>query len=211
MLELDLMHDAQWEASFQAAAPRIRLAYGERAEHAQDIPWERLRPGHYHASSPLKEGELVRGAVQLGGSTASVLSFGPILLGSSTEWAFDEARTKELRQLSASSGGRELTDLRDAWRSPLRQRDTSFRHFLLILGFLLLLVEALLTRLGWQRPQWALFKNTPRQSAPVRKPPATLITSATPPPADQTIRPDAETVQADSQRRSNRYARAKKS
>ncbi len=151
-LTLDLMHDAEWEPKLQARPPRILMAHGSDASGMHELAWERLSPGHYQAGVTLTEGEMVRGAVQFGGAA---LSFGPTLLGSSTEWAFDEARTEDLRHTSQASGGRELLDLSQAWRSPKVTRFADLQPQLLLAALALMLIEALVTRTGWQMPGWA--------------------------------------------------------
>ncbi|MES2596904.1 MAG: VWA domain-containing protein [Verrucomicrobiota bacterium] len=151
-LTIDLMHDAEWEPKLQAKPPRILMAHGSAAKDSHELAWERLSPGHYQASVTLMEGEMVRGAVQLGGSA---ISFGPTLLGSSTEWAFDESRAEDLRRTSLASGGRELLDLSQAWRSPQITRFADMQPMLLLAALVLMLVEALVTRTGWHMPEWA--------------------------------------------------------
>jgi len=163
-LTLDLMHDADWEPKLQAKPPRILIAKGTRADSQQELPWERLSPGHYQASVTLQMGEMLRGAVQLGGTA---LNFGPTLLGTSTEWAFDETRAEELRQTSISSGGRELLDLSQAWRSPLIPRFVGRQNWLLLAALLVMLIEALVTRTRWRMPEgtFANLKWQPRRAA----------------------------------------------
>ncbi len=152
VLTIDLLHDEEWEQRLTAKAPRIMLAHGARAERQHEIAWERVAPGHYQANVTMEDGEMLRGAVQAGGQT---LAFGPLIAGASAEWAFDEKRVQELRQASLSSGGRELLDLSQAWRSPRAPRFTDLRDWLLALALVLMLLEALVTRTAWKLPQWA--------------------------------------------------------
>ncbi|TDU68095.1 von Willebrand factor type A domain-containing protein [Prosthecobacter fusiformis] len=152
VLTLDLLHDETWEQRLMTKAPRIVLAHGTGAGSSHEIAWERLSPGHYQARVDLPEGEMVRGAVQVGNQA---LSFGPAIVGTSTEWAFDETRTEELKQVSLASGGRELLELSQAWRSPRAERFVDLRNELLTLALILMLVEALITRTGWRLPVWA--------------------------------------------------------
>ena len=209
LLTLDLMHDAEWEPKLQAKPPRVLIAHGTRAEAAHELAWERLSPGHYQASVTLKEGEMVRGAIQLGGTA---LNFGPTLLGTSTEWAFDEARAEELRQVSASSGGRELLDFSQAWRSPRVPRFADMQRWLLITALLLMLIEALVARTGWHLPEWAFagwqWKRREKPKAAVMKHQARL---KTPEPAvtnePAAAPPVVEVTPADRQRRFDRAKR----
>lgn len=151
-ITLDLLYDEEWEPKLRAKAPRVVLAHGLRAEGSHELAWERVAPGHFQTTTELPEGEMVRGAVQVGGQA---ISFGPAIVGTSTEWAFDEARVEELRRVSLASGGRELLEMSQAWRSPAIPRFTDLGLYLVIATLLLLLFEAFVTRTGWKLPQWA--------------------------------------------------------
>lgn len=166
-LTLDLLHDETWAPRLMAQAPRIMLAHGARADSTHEVAWERLSPGHYQAQVDLPEGEMVRGAVQVG---SQALAFGPAIVGSSTEWAFDERRTEELKQVSLASGGRELLELGQAWRTPRTERFVDVRNGLLLLILLLMLVEALITRTGWHLPEWAFAGWAKTMRMPQRTP-----------------------------------------
>lgn len=152
-LFLDLLHDESWEERMMARPPRVLLAEGSTVSAPQEIAWERPSPGHYQARASLPEGEMVRGAIQVG---SQALAFGPVLVGTSSEWAFDEARTEELRQISRASGGRELLEMSEAWRNPPVERFTDLRSELLVALLALMLLEALVTRTGWRLPGWNL-------------------------------------------------------
>jgi hypothetical protein len=213
---LDLLHDDEWEPRLQAKPPRILMAHGDDAAAAHEIAWERLSPGHYQASVTLKEGEMVRGAVQLGGA---VLSFGPTILGGSAEWAFDESRVEDLRRTSAASGGRELLDLSQAWRNPKTPRFASLQPLLLLTALLLFLVDALITRTGWtmplrEREGWRFWKPQARAAGEVfrkhrerlRESPEARMTG---PFVEFGLKDEQADSGADADRRS-RFARAKK-
>lgn len=209
VLTLDLLHDDTWEERLMAKAPRIVLAQGANASAPREIAWERLSPGHYQARVDLPEGEMVRGAVQVG---SQALSFGPAIVGTSTEWAFDEARAEELKQVSAASGGRELLELNQAWRTPRTERFVDLRNELLILTLILILAEALITRTGWHLPVWAFAGwkmkparpiQTPAYSPKVRAAEADTAHSL-PPPVEATPLPQPEV------NRQSRFDRAKR-
>jgi len=210
VLTLDLMHDESWEPKLAAKPPRIMLAHGPRAGGAHEIAWERLSPGHYQASTELPEGEMVRGAVQMGGAA---LGFGPAVIGTSAEWAFDEARAEELRRVSVSSGGRELLELGQAWRSPRVTRFVDMNGWLITLALLLMIAEALVTRTGWRLPVLALAgrRGQARQARPAAavahlerlKPAATA-----PPPVHAVEKPAAPEPPAPDRRQ--RFDRAKR-
>jgi hypothetical protein len=210
-LGIDLMYAGDWEQTFAQSPPRILLASGERAENRREATWERMEPGHYRVSVDLTEGEVVRGAIQAGKHT---LPFGPLAVGSSTEWAFDPARVDELRQVASQTGGRELLDLHDVWKSPPLKELTDLRRWLLPLAMLLILADALITRMGWKLPKLALVK-TVKEPRPQK---VRVAQPATPVPAMEERRPEtappplpsAAVENAAETRRRERYARAKK-
>ncbi len=151
-LSLDLLYEGkEWADAFAAAAPRILLAQGARAEGGLELTWQRMSPGHYRAAIDLEEGTVVRGGIQAG---TQVIPFGPLSVGTKAEWAFDPLRQEELRQTAAASGGRELLDLAQAWQSPPVVQFTDLRPWLLPLLLLLFLADALVTRLGWTFAEW---------------------------------------------------------
>ncbi|MBB5035780.1 vWA domain-containing protein [Prosthecobacter dejongeii] len=212
MLTLDLLHDETWAPRLMAQAPRIMLAHGARADSTHEVAWERLSPGHYQAQVDLPEGEMVRGAVQVG---SQALAFGPAIVGSSTEWAFDERRTEELKQVSLASGGRELLELGQAWRTPRTERFVDLRNSLLVLILLLMLVEALITRTGWHLPEWAFAGWAKTVRMPQRKPkvkpaprvakPVPTVAPVSPPPNPPPSIPEDKEGQ-----RQSRFDRAKR-
>jgi hypothetical protein len=167
-LTLDLLYDEEWEPKLRAKAPRVVLAHGLRADSQHELAWERVAPGHFQASTELPEGEMVRGAVQVGGQA---IAFGPAIVGTSTEWAFDEERVEELRRVSLASGGRELLEMSQAWRSPTVSRFTDLSLWLFILTLLLVLFEAFVTRTGWKLPRLARaeVKARPPAAKPTRE------------------------------------------
>ena len=81
-LGIDLMYAGDWEQTFAQSPPRIVLASGGRAENRREATWERMQPGHYRAAIDLTEGEVVRGAIQVGKHT---MPFGPLTVGSNAE------------------------------------------------------------------------------------------------------------------------------
>jgi uncharacterized membrane protein len=217
-LTLELLYDPEWEEKFAANAPKIVLAEGARAEAQRELTWRRLAPGHYSAAADLSEGQMVRGVIQ---ADKHVLAFGPVIVGSQAEWAFDPIRIEELRQTSLTSGGRELVDLKDAWQSPAVRRFADLRHWLLLAALGLALAEALVTRMGWRLPEFPSLRGvkilTRRAKAPAMQParvePAysakqPVSAAASSPPPAQTQPASAEPDLAE-QRRS-RFAKAKK-
>lgn len=217
-LTLDLLHDDAWEPRLAEKPPRVLIATGTGAETRREVAWRRLAPGHFQTSVDLNEGDLVRGVVQAG---SSALGFGPFSVGADAEWAFDGARLDELRCTATASGGAELLDLTNAWRSPPAQQFADVRLPLLIAALLAILIEALLTRTGWKLPVMALARSSskkPRHTAQTAqaaedhrerlRPAATAPTPSAAEPAAAAAAPTSDTT--DESQRASRFARAKK-
>ncbi len=212
-LTIDLLYDeAEWADRFATRPPQVVLARGEGADATSALTWERLAPGHFSVRTDLKEGELIRGAVRVG---ETALPFGPVIVGTSTEWAFDSERVAELRIVSEISGGRELLELSEAWKKPERKDFASIQPWLLSLLLLLVITDALVTRTGWQLPEFALARSKsskpkarPRQARPEKKPevaapPVPEAPAAPPEPAEKSAEEAA-------QERKSRFSRAKR-
>lgn len=151
-LKLDLLYDTEtWSKRFSSSPPKIRLERGTSSPYRESPTWERLAPGHFSLRTELREGEPVRGAVQIGGQA---LPFGPLVAGSSLEWELDPDRVKELEETSRTSGGGELLDLSQAWRKPETASIAPIRNWFFVTALILFLSEALVTRLGWSLPRW---------------------------------------------------------
>lgn len=149
-LTIDLFHEAgEWTRRLSDTPPRIRLLNGQGGGSSYEIAWKRIAPGHFSATRELEEGQVVRGAVQAG---PHALAFGPVTAGSSAEWSFESERLSELREVSRLSGGRELVDLSQAWVRPPAIHSTDLRIPLLLLALLIMLLDALITRMGWRIP-----------------------------------------------------------
>ena len=161
-LSIDLLYDTkQWEGKLASAPPKVVVEKGFREARSEELIWERLSPGHYHVSTELNEGRPARGAVQIAGLA---IPFGPITVGSGSEWKFDQDRVTELRETARASGGSELLDLSKAWRKPPAPGFESIRHPLLIAALLFFLLEALVTRTGWHLPRVSLARFTSRRA-----------------------------------------------
>ncbi len=210
-LNVDLIFEPEWEETFANQAPRILLAEGIRAESQRDLIWRRLAPGHYSVSTDLVEGQMVRGVIQAG---KHALPFGPVVVGNSAEWAFDPARVEELRLASRLSGGRELVELKDAWKSPQIQQMADLRHWLLVALMVLVLAEALITRMGWTLPEFAMPRRAQVARLPrrVKTQPPALSPATSPSPTVSANAPAVESAvpgPTEADQRRSRFARAK--
>jgi hypothetical protein len=205
-LGIELLYDESWESRIARSAPRVVLGDGASGE-ARPLVWERLEPGRFSASAPLEPGRWVRGAVQAGGAT---MPFGPIVAGTSVEWQMDPARLTELRQIAQRSGGVERVDLTKAWQAPRVHEFRGLRPWLLILLLPVFLLELLATRLGWERPGFALPRRRMRTRAREEKSaaaPAEVVASPKI-PAEPFAAPPAHDSAADSRRA--RFAKARR-
>lgn len=149
-LTIDLIYDTdEWTQRFAKTPPRIKLIEGEGGGTPYEIAWKRVAPGHFSVTRELEEGLVIRGAVQAG---SHALAFGPVVVGSSAEWSFEPERLSELREVSRLSGGRELIDLSKAWVRPPAIHSSKLRLPLLLVAILVILLDALITRMGWRVP-----------------------------------------------------------
>jgi len=147
-LTLELLYDQTWAARVaQIGGPVATLAeggLGRDPEKMRPVVWEKIEPGRFRTTAELTPGLRVRGAVRLGNAA---LPFGPVAVSGLAEWAYDPARVQELRELSQRSGGRERLDLATIWDAPRPVTARGIRGWLLTAFVLLLLADALLTRL----------------------------------------------------------------
>jgi hypothetical protein len=145
---LDLLYDESWQSRIAATPPVAQLAESSGKTVAvtrRPLIWEKIEPGRFRATTALVPGKVARGAVRIGNVA---LPFGPLTVVGAAEWAFERSRLEELQALSARSGGKEQTNLADVWKSPRPIAWRSIRVWVVsgLLG--LLIVDALLTRIG---------------------------------------------------------------
>jgi len=222
-LTIDLLYDTStdghnWSREFAQSPPRIKLE--EESGAVYDLSWKRISPGHFSLTKDLQEGVLVKGAIQAG---HYALPFGPLMVGANTEWAFDPDRLLELKSLSAQTNGRELTDISKAWIRPEVSMQKSLILPFSILLLCILLIEALVTRIGFKFnfSKWINLKTSPsvqelnsgstvskfrqkRPNNPKQKPESPNI------PETQIERPPKEPAKEKHFSRSERFAKAKK-
>jgi hypothetical protein len=198
--------------------PTIKMLDGTAGGEPYEVTWKRLAPGHFTLTRELEEGSVVRGSIQAG---RHALPFGPIAVGSSTEWTFEPERLAELRAASAATGGRELIDLSKAWLRPPANYESDLRIPLVIVALLLMLLDALISRMGWTLPSFALPQGKPFQTTqaapagtPSNSPTAATETrpSAKPTPPSSPEQPGAESSPpaGPPTQRTSRFDRAKR-
>lgn len=222
-LTVDLMYDTEeWADIFSKDPPEIKIieesgVAGGRS--VRDLQWKRIAPGHFSLAYELEEGAVVRGAVRVG---SQAVPFGPLVVGASAEWAFDSDRVNELRQVAAQTSGRELLDLSEAWLRPELERSSDLRAAFVIALLVVLLIDALITRIGWSMPEFQLsalksIRLPKREKAtrkgkkePIADVTSTKTTSTKPdePPVKKDPKP--EPTKPTAEQRRSRYNRAKR-
>jgi len=216
-LSLELLYDsAVWEEKIATTPPTVVLEKGFRNGKKEELIWERLSPGHYQVKTRLEEGTPARGAVQVAGAA---IPFGPITVGSGSEWRFDPERVKELRETARASGGEEILDLSKAWKKPPSPGEAPIRIPLLIAILVLFLIEALVTRTGWRLPglSWQTLtaalptalarRRKSRSTEPLKSSPLEETTTPLPQPHSDSPPPPAAPSH---ESRKSRFNRAKK-
>lgn len=162
---LDLHYDAQlWEDKISLSPPHLVVQAGRRGMERSEPTWQRVAPGHYSVTLPLTGDVPARAALQVGDSA---IPMGPVVAGADREWEFDPARVMELREVARSSGGGEVVDLSKVWRRQEQKTLQPIRCPLLATLLGLFLLDALLTRTGWQIPGGALVRRL--LSQPLRR------------------------------------------
>ena len=205
VLRMDLLFDDRWMEKVASAPPEIALEEAGTALIRQPV-WEKMAPGHYQASVELSPQSVVRGAVQVGDA---VLPMGPVSVGRNAEWDFDRDRVEQLRAVAEASGGGELTEMAAIWDAPRREafRDARLPLYVVILA--LLLIEALVSRMGWKLPAFSVnLARQPRRarvSQPERAAEQPEEPTEEPPPVP--VAPKSE--DAEREERKRRFARAK--
>jgi len=207
-LTIDLLYDhEEWGQKFAVTPPLIRLLEGEAGGTPYEVAWKRIAPGRFSLTRDLEEGSLIRGAIQTG---EYAIPFGPLIVGSSTEWAFDPDRLSELRSVSAQTGGRELVDLSKAWLRPPQIHDTDLRIPLAIAALLFLLLDALVTRTGWKMPLPSVGNRGTQAKTTKAVANEPSRTAPTVPETQAAPEPTTPTATMPETSRSSRFDRAKK-
>lgn len=194
-----------WARRLAEDPPRLKLAVESDSTTVRDLPWQRISPGEFTAAFDLQENDVVRGAIQAGGHTAG---FGPLALGVSAEWAFENERLEELQTVSRATGGRELVDLAQAWLKPPVAQRMDLRLPLCIAVMLFLLLDAWQTRWQWTWKKRALAEDD-FDTVPLPKP-SRKTKAAKEKPVVPEIPPAAAEEEADAARRRSRFAKAKR-
>ena len=176
-LKIDLLYDTdEWSNKFAQSSPTIKIVEGEHGGESYELQWKRISPGRFSLTRDLEEGTLIRGSVQAG---KFAIPFGPIIVGSSTEWAFDKERLAELRALSSQTGGRQLTDLSKAWVRPPVLHFADLRLPLAITLLVFMLIDALLTRTGWKLPELDILNRIRKSRAESKATQEALVSATT--------------------------------
>ncbi len=141
-LLVDFLFDQPLAAKFAASPPRLVVATGSTGK-PRNVFWEKIENGRFTARIAVPPGQWLRGVVDAGSAR---LSFGPLSPGTDPEWQEQPAALRTLRDISTSSGGREITELRDAWQLVERPNFQSLRTWVFALLLVVFLCEVTLTR-----------------------------------------------------------------
>lgn len=146
-LKLDFLYDEKHEALMATHPPQIFMT-NDQVVAAETLPWRRVRPGHLSVETQLDFWKVYKGAVQFG---KMVIPFGPIATSESIEWQRSAERIRELETIAKITGGGELIQVEDIWKSAHSERYVSMRPWFLLTLLLLCLFEFTLTRIGYNR------------------------------------------------------------
>jgi hypothetical protein len=141
-VRIELLTDDSWTERL-AKAPPVLIVSDDLSAEPRAVPWEQIEPRKLEARVPLRPGKPLRGVVRAGDLR---WGFGPVAPSVDPEWDTASERVDEVRAVSAASGGRVITDLRQAWMRPATEGYASLGNWLLLLVTLAFLVDA-----GWTR------------------------------------------------------------
>ncbi len=210
LLTLELLYDDRWEERVARSSPAIVVQQGEGTAVEAHV-WERLELGHFRSSISLEPLQTVRGAVQIG---ESVIPFGPITAGLNAEWTFDRTRIEELQEVAQGSGGTERLELSTIWEAPRRTAFRDLRPWFYIALLVLVLFDALVTRMGWRLPElrWAPVPAARRAKAgrPVRQQTKQPEPEGTTTPSEPVVTQAEESTEEDAEQRKSKFRRAKR-
>lgn len=142
-----LIADEEWQKRFASVPPRLRTT-ADGSSAVQEPGWRRMEPGVLETDLDMTGISRLRGAVQIGNRA---FPFGPVSGQPGSEWEFRRESVDMLRNLSASSGGRELTSLSEVWKRPDQLGRMETGSFWAVVCLLLFLFEAWRSRLGGER------------------------------------------------------------
>jgi hypothetical protein len=143
-----------------------------------------------------------------------VIPFGPITAGLNTEWTFDRTRIEELQEVAQGSGGTERLELSSIWEAPRRTAFRDSRPWFYIALLVLVLFDALVTRMGWRLPElrWSPVPAARRAKAgrPVRQQTKQPEPEGTTTPSELVVAQAEESTEEDAEQRKSRFRRAKR-
>ncbi len=139
---VELLTDDTWTERL-ANTPPVLIISDDSLREPRVVPWERVEPRRLEAKVSLPPGKPLRGVVRAGEAR---WGFGPVAPSVDPEWDASPDRLEELRALSTSSGGRVISDLRQAWTRPPAAGYAPLGNWLLLLLAIAFLTDAGLTR-----------------------------------------------------------------
>lgn len=141
-VSVELLADDSWTEVFAKTPPVLIVSDGTSGD-SHVVPWSHIEPRRLEARVPLQPGKQLRGIVRAGDAR---WGFGPVAPSVDPEWDSSTDRIDALRAASAASGGRVITDLRQAWHRPPATGYSPLGSWLLLLLAVAFLSDAALTR-----------------------------------------------------------------
>lgn len=146
--EIELAYSPEWYSRMAQNPLEALLVSNLRGSFKPE--WNKIEPGKMSYTKVLAPDEIIQGAVKVGNTALPIPIVGN---GNQSEWQFSSKARNQLRQLSNRTGGKELTNLGDAWDTTFSSQHIDLRFHLLWLVLAGLLVDAWLTQIG-RTPNW---------------------------------------------------------
>lgn len=145
-LDVELLYSDEAILQMARYMPEITMeAAGKLDRRAIKGIWEHIRPGVFRSSFPISHGETWRGAIRIGDRS---IPFGPLSIAMDPEWTMTPEAKQEFLGMIRQTGGQERIDLASIMDAPRDISSLDIRDWLVWVFLILMLTDALLTRLG---------------------------------------------------------------
>lgn len=149
--KIELVYSDEWYTKIAENSVDTLLSSSLRGPFKPE--WNKIEPGKMSLTKILDPGEIIQGVVKIGRTALPIPMLGN---GSQSEWQFSSKALNQLRQISRRSGGKELTNLAEAWDTTFSSRHLDLRFPLLWLLLGGVLLDAWLTQIG-KTPCWSFL------------------------------------------------------
>ena len=156
---VEVFYSSDWEKRFanqgaSLSGLEVGSAEWDSSRYVlQEVAWEKIEPGHLRARVPLTYERPWLGVLRFAEVKIEV---GPLERTSTEEWKKQEREKRNLVDISKITGGKLRLDVASVWEEQPEVRQINFTIPLVIILIFLILIDALMTRLGKGSMQFSL-------------------------------------------------------